>query len=172
MALDFSSLDLRDALDLAILVEDEAQERYQTFSRLVGGRYPGGADDVFAQMAGFEAKHGDELRARRRDLFKAAPVRVTLDQLDDAEAPDRSAPRVFMSARDAVEVALASEEKAWAFYDGALSRITDPSVRILFESLRDEEALHQGLLRRRLAGMPRGPDLTEAEADAPGSDGG
>jgi rubrerythrin len=172
MALDFRTLDLRDALDLAILVEDEALERYQAFSSQVGGRYPGDAADVFAQMAGFERKHGDELRARRRALFQDAPARVTLDQLDDAEAPDRGAPRVFMSARDAVEVALASEEKAWAFYDGALPQVSDPSVRILFEALRDEEALHQSLLRRRLVGMPTGPDLTEAEADAPGSDGG
>jgi erythrin-vacuolar iron transport family protein len=172
MALDFRTLDLRDALDLAILVEDEALERYQAFAKLVGGRYPGDAADVFAQMAGFEKKHGDELRARRRDLFQDAPARVTIDQLDDAEAPDRGAPRVFMSARDAVEVALASEEKAWAFYDGALPQVTDPSVRILFEALRDEEALHQSLLRRRLVGLPTGPDLTEAEADAPGSDGG
>ena len=172
MALDFRTLDLRDALDLAILVEDEALERYQAFSSQVGGRYPGDASDVFAQMAGFERKHGDDLRARRRALFQDAPARVTLDQLDDAEAPDRGAPRVFMSARDAVEVALASEEKAWAFYDGALPQVSDPSVRILFEALRDEEATHQALLRRRLVGLPAGPDLTEAEADAPGSDGG
>ena len=170
MALDFSRLDLRDALDLAILVEDEAQARYRRFSTLVGGRYPGGADDVFLQMAGFEERHGDELRARRRDLFKDAPARVSLDQLDDAEAPDRGAPRVFMSARDAVEVALAAEQKAWDFYDGALSRVRDPAVRTLFQALRDEEVQHQQILRRRLEGLPAGPDLTEEEADPPGSD--
>jgi rubrerythrin len=43
-------------------------------------------------------------------------------------------------------------------------------VRILFESLREEEKGHQALLKRRLAGLPAGPDLTEEEADAPGSD--
>jgi len=172
MALDFGKLDLRDALDLAILVEDEALERYQAFSRLVGGRYPGDAADAFAQMAGFEQKHGDELRARRRELFQDTPSRVTMAMIDDAEAPDRSAPRRFMSPRDALEVALAAERKAWAFYDGALAQVKDPAVRRLFEALRDEEAEHETLLQRRLSKLPKGPDLTEAEADEPGSDGG
>jgi rubrerythrin len=172
MALDFGKLDLRDALDLAILIEDEALERYQAFSKLVGGRYPGDAADVFQQMAGFEQKHGDELRARRRALFQDAPARVSMEMLDDVEAPDRGAPRRFMSARDAVEVALASEAKAWAFFNAALPQVKDPSVRILFEALRDEEAGHQALLKRRLASLPKGPDLAEGEADEPGSDGG
>ncbi len=172
MALDFARLDLRDALDLAILMEEEARQRYQEFTRLVGGRYPGDAADVFKLMASYEAKHGEQLRARRQSLFKDQPVRLTLDMLDDAEAPDRGTPRVFMSARDAMEVALASEQKAWAFFDGALGSVKDPGVRALFEELRAEEKEHEKLLAGRLKGLPKGPDLTEAEADAPGSDGG
>jgi rubrerythrin len=172
MRLDFATLDLRDALDLAILMEEEARQRYLEFSKLVGGRYTGDASDVFSLMASYEEKHGSQLAARRRALFQDAPVRVTMDMLDDVEAPDRGQPRVFMSARDAVEVALRSEEKAWTFFDEALRAVKDPSVRELFTELRSEEADHKKLLAARLKKLPAGPDLTESEADAPGSDGG
>lgn len=172
MPIDFARLDLRDALDLAILMEEEARERYADFSKQVGGRYPGDAADVFKLMASYEEKHEAQLRARRRSLFQDQPSRMRLEQLDDAEAPDRSAPRVFMSAHDAMTVALRSEEKAWAFFDDALRVVKDPSVRALFEELKGEEAEHRALLAGRLKGLPKGPDLTEEEADQPGSDGG
>lgn len=169
-AIDFRTLSLQDALDLAIAMEEEAQARYQEFTEIVGGRYPGDAADMFRVMAGYEEKHGAELSARRRELFGDAPRKVTVDALDDAEAPDRGKPRVFMSARQAMEVALASEEKAYDFFDGALREVTDAKVRALFEELRGEEAHHAAMVRQRLEKLPPGPDVEEDEADAPGSD--
>jgi hypothetical protein len=110
MAIDFRSLSLQDALDLAISVEEEAKERYDEFvKRVGGGRYSGDAADMFRLMAGYEAKHCADLAARRRELFGSAPRRVTPTAIDDVEAPDRGMPRVFMSGRQAMEVALASE---------------------------------------------------------------
>jgi rubrerythrin len=172
MPLDFAKMDLRDALDLAILVEKEAEERYTDFAKQVGGRYPGDASDVFKLMASYEKKHGEQLTARRRSLFKDAPARVTLDMLDDAEAPHRGSPRVFMSAHDAMTVALQAEEKAHDFFEAAARGVKDPEVRALFEELRAEEVEHKRLLSERIKGLPKGPDLTEEDADAPGSDAG
>jgi rubrerythrin len=171
MAIDFRTLTLQDALDLAIAIEEEAKERYDEFARQVGGgRYSGDAADMFRTMAEYEAKHGAELAARRRDLFGTAPRRITKDALDDVEAPDRGKPRVFMSARQAMEVALASEQKAWEFFDGALRHAVDPAARTLFEHLRGEEEQHIRLVKQRLERLPPGPDLEEDEADEPGSD--
>src|SRR6266498_1371960 len=110
MAIDFRTLNLQDALDLAIAIEEEAKERYDEFVRQVGGgRYGGDAADMFRTMAGYEERHGAELSDRRRELFGSAPRRITKEALDDAEAPDRGKPRVFMSGREAMEVALSSE---------------------------------------------------------------
>jgi rubrerythrin len=172
MPIDFSALSLQDALDLAILVEEEARLRYQEFTKIVGGRYPGDAADVFAAMAANEAKHGAQLGERRKKLFGDAPARVRIDQLDDAEAPHRGMPRVFMSPRQAVEVAIESEQKAEAFFEQAARAARDPDSRALFEELRAEEKEHQKLLRAKLRRLPTGPDVDEADADAPGSDGG
>ena len=172
MSLDVSTLDLRDALDLAVLMEEEARVRYLEFSKVVGGRYAGDASDVFRLMASYEQKHGEQLAARRRSLFKDQPSRMRLDMLDDLEAPDRGQPRVFMSARDAMVVAIGAEEKAYDFFDGALRAVKDPGVRALFTELRAEELEHKKMLAERIKGMPLGPDMVEADADQPGSDGG
>ncbi len=170
--IDFAKLTLKDALDLAILIEEEARGRYDEFARLVGGRYPGDADEVFKNMAVYETRHRDELKARRQKLFGAAPVTVSAGDLDDVEAPDRGQPRVFMSPRQAMEVALASEEKAWSYFDDALKHVKDVEVRKLFEELRAEEKQHQEYVKKAMATMPPGPDVEEDEADAPGSDAG
>lgn len=167
MPIDYASLDLRDALDLAILIEEEAKQRYEEFTRIVGGRYPGDASDVFREMAGFEAKHEAELAAQRAKRFGDAPRRIALEQLEDVEAPDRNQPRVFMSAREAVEVALYSEEKAHDFFAALVPNVKDPEVRALFEELRVEELRHQRFLRERLETLPPGPDVPEDEADEP-----
>lgn len=171
MAIDFRTLSLEDALDLAIAIEEEAQQRYDAFARQVGGgRYAGDAADMFRLMAGYEERHRAELAERRRALFGEAPRRMTADALDDVEAPHRGAPRPFMSGRQALEVALSSEEKAREFFDGALRHVTDPAVRALFEELRAEEEQHARTVRQRLERLPPGPDLEPDEADEPGSD--
>jgi rubrerythrin len=170
--IDFRSLTLQDALDLALSIEEEAKERYEEFSKITGGRYAGDAADMFRQMAGYEAKHWAELDRKRRELFGNAPRRVTADRIDDVEAPDRGQPRVFMSARQAVEVSLASEEKARDFFDEALKHVKDPSVRTLFEELREEEQRHVKMVGAWLEKLPPGPDVEDDEADEPGSDAG
>lgn len=152
--IDLSKLSLMDALDLAKLIEMEACHRYQMFASQLGqsGGYDAGA--FFATMAENEAKHGQELEARRKALFGDAPARLTLDDLYDVEAPDMGAPRRGMSTLQAFEVGLAAEKKAYDFYDMALPGITDAEVRELFTELRDEETEHVVMLREAMAELP------------------
>jgi len=153
--LDLSKLSLMDALDLAKLIEMEACHRYQMFASQLGrtGGYDAGA--FFTTMAENEAKHGQELEARRKALFGDAPARLTLDDLYDVEAPDMGTPRRGMSTVQAFEVGLAAEKKAYDFYDMALPGITDPEVRELFTELRDEETEHVEMLREAMAKLPQ-----------------
>ncbi len=166
----FEELTARDVLDLAVLTEQEAHERYQVLARQVGGRYAGDAADMFRLMATHEAKHGVQLSERRLRLFGKEPRTVTRDMLYQVEAPDLGSPRVFMSARQAMEVAAASERKAREFFEEALHHVRDPEVRGLFAELRDEEAQHEAFVRARLEQLPEGPDLEDDAADEPGSD--
>jgi rubrerythrin len=113
-------------------------------------------------MAKNEQKHGDELRARRRALFGNAPSRVNRSMLWDVEAPDYDQPRAFMSARQAMQVALASETKAHEFFVAALPHIADAEVKRLFEELRDEELIHQSLVQDAMRNLP---ESGEPDAD-------
>ena len=152
--LDLSKLSLMDALDLAILIEMEAYERYKMFASQLGhtGGYDAGA--FFASMAENEAKHGSELAERRKSLFGDAAARLTLDDLYDVEAPEMGAARRGMSTLQAFEVGLEAEKRAHDFYDMALPGITDPDVIELFTELRDEETEHVEMLKEQMTRLP------------------
>jgi rubrerythrin len=154
-SLDLSKLSVMDALDLAILIEEEAHQRYKLFASQLGrsgSRYDAGA--FFASMAENEAKHGNELLARRMEMFGKVPMKVKIHYLYDVEAPDAGAPRRGMSTLQAFELGLAAEKKAYDFYDRALPGITDPEVRTLFTELRDEETEHVEMLKAEMAKLP------------------
>jgi rubrerythrin len=163
--LNFSKLSLQDALDLAILIEDEAKERYEEFAENLHVHHTPDAAEFFVTMAGNEAKHGHDLLERRRALFADAPTQVSRDMLWDVEAPGFDQTRMFMTARQAMDVALASEVKAYEYFDAALAHVQDPAVRALFEELRAEEAEHQDLVKAVMAKIP-GDDASGQAYDA------
>jgi rubrerythrin len=83
----------------------------------------------------------------------------------DVEAPGFDESRMFMTARQAMEVALACEVKAHDFFDAALAHIGNPDVRVLFEELRAEEVEHQELVKAVMARIP--PDGEAPEVGEP-----
>jgi rubrerythrin len=139
-SLDLSKLSLMDALDLAILIEEEAHQRYKMFASQLGRRGSGyDAGSFFASMAENEAKHGTEILERRMALFGKTPMK---------------------------EIGLAAEQKAYDFYDKALPGIADPDVIKLFTELRDEETEHVEMLRAEMAKLPASASVeTENDPD-------
>lgn len=152
--LDFSRLTLRGALDLAITIEEEAQLRYTEFAARVSDP---AAAAFFREMVVNEGKHRRQLESRRAVIFRHQPRRFE-EKLADGEGegppPDEVLPAI--SVREAMEVALRAEVRAWEFYDRAIPQLTDPDVRAFFEELRAEEVEHQDMLRAMLAKLPPG----------------
>jgi rubrerythrin len=166
--LDFQKLDLKDALDLAILIEEEAGERYLEFAEQMENQHTAEAARFFREMIVNEAKHGEELSVRRRALFGEEPRGVDRSMLWDVEAPEYEKARAFMSQREALEVALGAERKAQAFFAEAVKHVTDPEVRRLFAQLREEEVLHERLVARELSALPPPSDIDPSDyADEP-----
>lgn len=167
--LDFATLNLQDALDIAILIEKEAEDRYLLFADQIGHRYPGDAANFFVMMARNEQRHGAEISERRRALFGDAPSHVTADMIaKDIEAPSPGKAIRYMSPRHALEVAMESEIKAYKFYDSILPVIQDAAVRELISGLRDEEVEHQNLLNEQKARYADSLESDfEPEIDAP-----
>lgn len=149
--IDFTALDLRGAFDFAIMIEEDAQVRYERLSALLG-RDPGGAGDVFRAMVANEGKHRSELVARRDALFRDGPPRIEISVLDDAvEAPEVDEDELPRSAREALEVSLAAEQRAYEFFEKAIPHLRDLQVRAFFADLMREEAEHASLLAARIA---------------------
>jgi rubrerythrin len=156
IGIDFAKLTLMDALDLAILIEDEARERYEEFAHQMDRTHTPETAKFFRYMVENETKHGQEITKRRTELFGSAPATVSPDLLFDVEAPDYDATRAFMSARQAMQAALSSEYKAHRFFEAAQAAVKDDAVRILFQDLRDEELTHQAMVEAEIAKL--GPD--------------
>jgi erythrin-vacuolar iron transport family protein len=149
--LDFATLTLRGALDFAVTIEEDAEERYREFARQVAD--PAVAA-FFREMVVSEGKHRRQLESRRAVLFRHQPRRF--ERLADAEgeAPPPDEVPATTSARQAIGLALRAEVRAWDFYDQAIPHVRDPDVRAFFEELRAEEVEHQQLLNDLLAKLP------------------
>lgn len=144
--IDFARLTLRDALDLALFVEEEARDRYEEFAEQLSVHHTPAAAQFFRKMARIEEKHRESLEARRKELFGQARPTVSRTMLFDVEAPEYSEAHVFMTVHQALQVALRCEVKAHGFFVAALNTVRDPEIRTLFEELRDDEVKHQQLV--------------------------
>jgi rubrerythrin len=168
MDIDFGTLTLRDALDLAVLIEEEAQERYEEFAAQLEAHHTPEAARFFRFMAGNEEKHGAELSERRAELFGTQPARVSRQMIFDVEAPEYDEVRAFMTPREALQAAFRAEKKAYTYFVKALPQVKDPGVRKLFEELRGEEVQHQQLVLAELEKTPPDPALKADDfADEP-----
>ena len=161
--IDFASLSPMDALDLAILIEEEAQERYEDFAAQMEQHRTPEAALFFTHMAGNEAKHGRDLATRRVQRFGKEPRSVSRAMLYDVEAPDYDAARAFMTPRQAMTAALACETKALDFFEAALLKVRDAQVRALFQELCGEERQHRALVETEVARL--GPDSGLSDED-------
>jgi rubrerythrin len=161
--IDFSALSARDVLDLAILIEEEAAERYEELAHQLETHRTPEAAAFFRSMVRNESIHRARLTERRTRLFGDAPRAVSRAMLWDVEAPDYDETRAFMTVRHAMETALGSETKAHAFFVAALPHVRDPQVRTLLEELRDEELSHQEMVRQEIARLEAAPGFDDED---------
>ena len=152
--IDFAALSLKDALDLALLIEEEARDRYDELAAQLEAHHTPEAAGFFRKMVRIEELHRAELEKRRVELFKAAPRTVTRNMLFDVEAPEYDVARADMTVRQALEAAMQSETKAHDFFDAAIPELKDAEVKKLFEELREEEKEHQKWVRLELERAP------------------
>lgn len=161
-SIDFANLSLRDTLDLAIAVEEEAKERYDEFASQLDLHHTPEVAKFFRFMSANEVKHAEVLAAQRSELFGSEPVTADTSLIYEVEAPDYDGARAFMSVNEALEVALNSEIKAFEFYDQALPSVADDDVKALFVQLREQEVRHQEMIKEIMAKVP---DLDRFDPD-------
>ena len=67
--IDFERLTLQDALDLAVLIEEEARDRYVEFAEQLATHHTPEVADFFARMAQIEERHRAELERNHKGEF-------------------------------------------------------------------------------------------------------
>ena len=147
--IDFSKLGPQDILDVASFIEHEAQERYELFAQHLETEGERAAAAFFRRMAELEAAHGAELVGRRITRFADLPARVRDAVEWDVEGPSLDRSRVRLTVGEAVEIGIASEERARDFYAEALEHMVDVQVAAVLEELREDEVSHIRLLEEQ-----------------------
>lgn len=164
--IDVSRLTPCGALDLAIEIAGEARERYQELAQQLEIHHTREAAAFFGGMAESEAERLADLHEQRRRCFADAPPPPPIEC--GVAAPDYDDVRAFMTLRQAVEAALAAEERAEAFLDSAIRDAPDASVKTLLRELREGESRLEARLRRQLAALPADREADRADlADEP-----
>jgi rubrerythrin len=151
LSMDFSKLKPHDVLDLAIFAEEEAEEQYEYFATLMETGRNGELAEFFHKMAGREKRHRDQLAERRQALYPDARPNLANRAVWGVEAPYGAKAESSMPLADAFKLALDSEKRAQEYYATALQQALQPTVAVLFESLRKAEVEHQCLLEQEQA---------------------
>lgn len=157
---------IRSAAELyahAIAIEREAAERYSELARHMADLGNQAVAELFARLAGFEAEHLDAL-LRRTDGVTLPETAVTGYRWLDAGAPETAARELILrlvTPRGALEIALAAEKRAQAFFEHVFMSADDPALRALAQEMAMEEQEHVQLVERLLARTP------EANVDWP-----
>jgi len=146
---DFSRLDEQDVLDLAIQVEQEAEDNYLQLADWVGSDRNREASEFFVRMAGFEARHRRQIADRRLELFGDAPPRHSAKAAWEVEQPDWATIGCSVDLAQAFEVGMDAERRAGEYYNEALSYASDPGVIELFRALAKAEEDHLRMLRNQ-----------------------
>ena len=151
LEMDFSKLSGTDVLDMAIAIEDEAQLYYEQLADWVKRGTNGEASDFFRRMATREERHRQQIVAQRERLYGDAAVSNAAKVSWAVEAPDYDAVPTDATLRQAFDVAMDAETRAYDFYAGAMDFVTDEKVAALFEGLKQAEDEHKRLLADEMA---------------------
>jgi len=102
-------------------------------------------------MAGFEAKHRQQIEERRQALVGDAPPRHSSSAPWLVEQPDYGAIDKNLTLERAFDLAMAAERRAGDYYGGALEYASDPVVIELFQALQKAEGEHLRMLQSQRA---------------------
>ncbi|MBL8957219.1 MAG: ferritin family protein [Myxococcaceae bacterium] len=165
--IDFEALTLKDALDLAVLIEEEARDRYEELAAQLLLHHNRDAARFFTRMVRVEELHRAALVEKREKLFGRQKPAVGRELLFEVEAPEYDAVRADMTERQALSTALQSERKAYRFFSSALEHVQHRDVKTLFTELCAEELEHIRLVQGELARLPEpGPlEATDVSDD-------
>lgn len=164
---DLSGLDFVELLDVAILAEEEAAERYGEFADQMEQHHNVQAARLFREIQAREREHLHRLR-ETRTARSARPATIEpLHFFDPVEAPPYETAHYRMTPGHIFQVALAAEQRAAAFYKQLTEILDDAEAREMARECLQEETKHVEQVENEMRKLSPAPAGWEEDHDEP-----
>lgn len=148
---------LDEFMALALLIENEAAQRYSELADAMETHNNRDVAELFRRMAAIEARHAQKIMAEMK--WRHAPaVPVALHSWAGFESPETTPSEdvhYLMQPYQALQLALAAEQRAEQFFSRLVSLAKVAKVRKAARELRDEEREHVALVKDWMKKVPK-----------------
>jgi rubrerythrin len=161
---------LNDLLAVAYQIEIDAVERYNVLADQMETHNNPELVKIFRDLARAEGLHGEEIRRLAGDFDVVNHARQIAEF--GGESPEEAAldsAHYLMTPWHALQLCLAGEKRALAYFSYIVETATDPKVKAMAAELVEEEAEHVNLVNRLLGKYPPPSDSWADDLDPPAS---
>lgn len=165
-----ANLEVADLLAIAHRIEVDAIERYALLADQMEAHNNPDLTKVFLDLANAEQIHAEEIHRLAGDI----DLRGRADALNSiwrtAESPeqaDLNSAHYLMTPWHALQMCLAGEQRALAFFTAIMDTAQDAEVKAMAAEFVEEEAEHVNLVHRLLRKYPEPTPSWSQDADAP-----
>ena len=160
---------LADLFAVAYQIEADAVERYDLLADQMATHNNPELVGVFRDLSRAEAIHRDEICriADGIDVVAHAQRMAKWRRGESPEAASLGEAHYLMTPWHALQLALAAEQRALAFFQSVAGSATDPAIKKLADEFVEEEAEHVNLVHRLLRKYPKPADNWSSDPDPP-----
>ena len=160
---------LADLLAVAYQIEADAVERYDLLADQMATHNNPELVAVFQNLSRAEAIHRDEIcrLAEGIDVVAHARRMAKWNRGESPEAASLGDAHYLMTPWHALQLALAAEHRALAFFKSVAKSAKDQAIKKLADEFVEEEAEHVNLVHRLIRKYPRPADSWCSDPDPP-----
>ncbi len=160
---------LADLFAVAYQIEADAVDRYDLLADQMETHNNPELAAVFRQLSRAEAAHRDEIRrlAGKLDVVAHARRMARWRHGESPEEASLSEAHYLMTPWHALQLALAGEKRALAFFKTIVETTKDADVRRMADEFVEEEAEHVNLVYRMLTKYPKPTTTWSTDPDPP-----
>lgn len=160
---------LNDLLAVAYQIEIDAVERYNVLADQMETHNNPELVKIFRDLARAEGLHGEEIRrlAGDFDVVSHAHQIAKFGRTESPEEAELDSAHYMMTPWHALQLCLAGEKRALAYFSFIVETATDPKVKAMAAELVEEEAEHVNLVNRLLGKYPPPTDSWAEDLDPP-----
>jgi rubrerythrin len=149
-------LTLEQFMAQALAMERDAVERYTEFADMLESANNHEVATLFRTMAGYEAKHAEQIMAEMgwTQVPAPPPIPYGAPGAESPEAMPLDEVHYLMRPWHALQLALTAEKRAQAFFAVLARMATTDAVRRAAQELQAEEAEHVQLVQQWLEKVP------------------